>query len=372
MLKGAGGAVDVAKRNDNVKLQNTEMSKKADPNANFDPYRDKAIASKTQANPTSSSSPADISRQLDNIDTRMDGDYGSTDSLTVREADRMATASGESNKVINKLVAKYMDDAEVKKQVQAVKSGQKTLSELKADGVRRFQELAGNSRDLEELDVDALLRDAPKDRIAGVEIATPENVLVYDMLVGGLAKQVRDLGIAGRELKGYADLTEPAGIANQLKTKMTSLMIATKRARYMSGLNLKRYDVGAVTPAKIKKQLKEVEDSTREQIEALFSNFGDDPNSEMFEALLEAMSMSNKVRNMKDFDAFMRARLRGGDFGDKKFTSLAIKEMGGVMVHSILSGPKTPVRAALGTTVAGSTRMLSTSAWRTVTAAVHG
>ena len=65
---------------------------KADPEAEFDAYRDKAVADTTQGNPTSTSNPADISRQLDNIDQRMDGDYGSTDSpLTVREADRMAT-----------------------------------------------------------------------------------------------------------------------------------------------------------------------------------------------------------------------------------------------------------------------------------------
>ena len=94
-----------------------------------------------------------------------------------------------------------MDDPRVKKELAAVKSKQKTLSEVKASGVARFSEMAGNSRDLEELDVDAMLRDAPKDIIAGVEIATPENVLVYDMLVGGLAKQVRDYGIAARGLR---------------------------------------------------------------------------------------------------------------------------------------------------------------------------
>ena len=98
----------------------------------------------------------------------------------------------------------------------AVKSKQKTLSEVKASGVARFSEMAGNSRDLEELDVDEMLRDAPKDIIAGVEIATPENVLVYDMLVGGLAKQVRDYGIAAREIKNHADITANASIVDGL------------------------------------------------------------------------------------------------------------------------------------------------------------
>lgn len=364
MVKGAGGAADVAKRNDNIKAQTVDMAKKADPEAEFDAYRDKAVADTSQGNPTSSANPADVSRQLDNIDQRMDGEYGSTDSpITVRQADRMATASGESPKVIRELVEKYMDDPQVKKELAAVKSGQKSLSDIKASGVSRFKEMAGNSRDLEELDVEAMLRDAPKDRIAGVEIATPENVLVYDMLTGGLAKQVRDLGIAARELKNHADITANASVADQLKTKLTTLMVATKRARYMSGINLKRYDItaGNATPAKLKKELKSIEDSTREQIETMFSMFGEDPNSELFEGVLEAMSMSNSIRSLKDFDSFMSAKLRGGEFDGKKFNSITVKELGNVMVHSILSGPKTPVRAALGTSIAGTTRMLSQS-----------
>ena len=140
-------------------------------------------------------------------------------------------------------------------------------------------------------------------------------------------------------------------------------MVATKRARYMSGLNLKRYDItsGAATPNKLKKELKGVEDSAREQIETMFSMFADDPNSELFEGVLEAMSMSNSIRNLKDFDEFMSAKLRGGEFDGKKFNSITVKELGNVMVHSILSGPKTPVRASLGTSIAGTTRMLSQS-----------
>ena len=134
-------------------------------------------------------------------------------------------------------------------------------------------------------------------------------------------------------------------------------MVATKRARYMSGINLKRYDVGSKPPKKadIKKSLEEIESTTRGQIEDMFSMFGDDPNGELFEAVIEAMSQSNKIRNLTDFDNFMRSRLKGGEFGGKPDNAgILTKELGNVMVHSILSGPKTPVRAALGTTVAGS------------------
>ena len=363
LLKGAGATPEVLKRNDNIRTQTNEMGRKALPEAEFDPYRDKAISNRTQGNVTSTATPGSVSKQLDNIDSRMDGDYGSTDSvLTAREVDRMATGSGESTKVIRNLVEKYMkEDPALAKEMGEVRAGRKKLSNIKSDAVKRFQEIAGNPRDLEQLDVDEMIANAPKDVIEGVSIVDPQTVMVYDMIVGSLAKQVRDLGLGMREIKNYTDITEVGGMTDVLKSKMSALMVATKRARYMSGINLKRYDVGGKPPKKadIKKSLTEIEDTTRDQIEQMFSIFGEDPNGELFEAVIEAMSMSNKIRNVQDFDSFMRARLKGGEFGGKVDTGILTKELGNVMVHSILSGPKTPVRAALGTSVAGSTRMIS-------------
>ena len=38
---------------------------------------------------------------------------------------------------------------------------------------------------------------------------------------------------------------------------------------------------------------------------------------------------------------------------------MIVKELQGVMVHSVLSGPKTPVKALMGTTVAGFSRPIA-------------
>ena len=363
LLKGAGATPEVLARNNDIKTQTVDMGKSAPPEVEFNPYRDKAVANRTQGNPMSATSPGNVSKQLDQIDNQMGGQYGSTDSvLTVREVDRMATGSGESTKVIRNLVEKYMkEDPDLAKEMAEVRAGRKSLSDIKSDAVLRFQEIAGNPRDLEDLNVDEMIANAPKDVIDGVSIIDPQTVMVYDMVVGSLAKQVRDLGLATREIKNYTDITEPGGIIDSMKSKMSAMMVATKRARYMSGINLKRYDVGGKPPkkAEIKKSLTEIEDTTRGQIDDMFSMIGEDPNGELFDAVIEAFSQSNQIRNFTDFDNFMRSKLSGGDFGGKVDTGIMSKELGNVMVHSILSGPKTPVRAALGTTVAGSTRMVS-------------
>ena len=46
------------------------------------------------------------------------------------------------------------------------------------------------------------------DVIDGVEIWTSKNVVVADLVVGTLLKQLRDTGIAGREIADLVDLNE--------------------------------------------------------------------------------------------------------------------------------------------------------------------
>ena len=69
--------------------------------------------------------------------------------------------------------------------------------------------------------------------------------------------------------------------------------------------------------------------------------------------------MAKSIQNVEDFDAFMRAKMRGGELNGSKDTGLLIKELEGVMINSVLSGPKTPVRAIMGTSSATFLRPMS-------------
>ena len=56
----------------------------------------------------------------------------------------------------------------------------------------------------------------------------------------------------------------------------------------------------------------------------------------------------------------MRVKMRGGEWGgDPKKTGAFLREMGTMFTHSVLSGPKTAVRAILGTSTATFTRPMA-------------
>lgn len=87
-----------------------------------------------------------------------------------------------------------------------------------------------------------------------------------------------------------------------------------------------------------------IDESVRDTVNMAIQFIGKSGNEKIFDGIIEAMSLGNKVENWTDLDNFMRKKLHG-------FTNenLALRELSGVMVNSILSGIKTSVRALWGT-----------------------
>ena len=73
--------------------------------------------------------------------------------------------------------------------------------------------------------------------------------------------------------------------------------------------------------------------------------------------------MMKDVNTLEDFDRWARTILKGGSLAPDgpARTGAMIRELEGVMSHSILSGPKTPVRAIMGTSTATFLRPLATA-----------
>ena len=81
---------------------------------------------------------------------------------------------------------------------------------------------------------------------------------------------------------------------------------------------------------------------------------------EIFKTMFEGISMMKDVHTLDDLDAFMRTKMRGGSWaGGDKQTGAFLREMGTMFTHSVLSGPKTAVRAIMGTSTATFSRPMA-------------
>ena len=107
----------------------------------------------------------------------------------------------------------------------------------------------------------------------------------------------------------------------------------------------------AILNRKSKAESKRLLVETKEQVNTMVQMLRERNDEELAGALLDVFKVSNDVHNWKDFQAFMNQNIVGGKFNGEVKTGDLIKGLQKVMVQSILSGPKTPLRALMGTTV---------------------
>jgi hypothetical protein len=250
-----------------------------------------------------------------------------------------------------------VSDERYEKLLKDAKKAGKSMRNVYGSVLNRVTEAAG--RNYSDINWESLSRDA--DTISGFPVLSNEALEATDLINASLFKQVRDLGIGMREISGVADILDTDGPMKIAVDRLLVGLTNVKRSRYLMGSKFQgmNFPDAKTTKKEILENLKVQRSESEEALFTFLKLAKDSPNDDMTKVLSEFFSMSNEVHNLTDFDAYMRATLRGGKFNGKKYGNRAVRELGSVMVHSILSGVKTPVRAIMGTATASFLRPLS-------------
>ncbi len=208
-----------------------------------------------------------------------------------------------------------------------------------------------------------------------LEMTHPAMAHTIDIVNGTLLGEMKALGVTGREIGDLLDLRAPQGPAEQLMAKWvtgirlraiqkaeTSQLFRDLNARVSDG-TLSKMDRRKLIDDAVEERVKQSIDAWRIAFEVSPEHGGDD----LFKSIFEAVSMAKGIHNLDDLDQWMRLNLKGGSWkGDKKKMGVLIREMGSMYSHSVLSGPKTPVRAILGTASATFTRPMALAMGATI------
>ncbi len=324
-------------------------------------YKNKPIVDGWQAAPTSTGKAADVFYQKQKIDTDWGSQHGSTDSpVTQRQLENMSSSAEMAESEMEELLKPFMSDARIKAEIAALKDGQ-TLANKFYDSVKRAHEVLAGRERLEDYSPEMFVAfDARSDTIMGKKVWQTMDRVAADFVIGSLFRKARDHGIAGRELFEIADLTSVDGPAKGLYDTLVAGITQAKRSSYIAGANLKQLDLrNPVNKRNLQEAVQNEIDQTKFAYELAFKYAGDNPDDSLFRAYYEAVSMSNDIHNFTDFDAWVKKKLKGGDFNGVAKTGVLIKELQGVMINSVLSGPKTSVRAIMGTGTATFLRPIS-------------
>lgn len=294
--------------------------------------------------------PKKVPDQLDAIDAEQGAEIGSTNEVLTPRAKETISVSGEAAESEIRRIAKEVLDSDRYKQFQ--KDVQRNNGVVQAETkvmLERVQRILG--RDATKLPPEEYFKEL-LDISKGDPSIPAHNIYAADILVGSLVKQARNVAVAAREVGQWADIKDVDGPLKQLRDNYIAGITYAKRTRYawgMDGQRLAGRHIHAEDKAKMLAAVEEAREGAANAFDHLVEQAQKNQNSDLLDALVEAFSMSSKIENFKDIDKFLKTKLRGGQIMGKQETAAAIGELQGVIVHSILSGPKTPARAAIGT-----------------------
>lgn len=357
---------------ENVDEQVLEEGKAQMDSPEYGAYKaDDSLNQSTQGTAVSQGRPLDIMKQVrEKRRNGFDGDLGSTDSATtVAQVRRSNEISDISGKELNQVLRKALGDQRFRRLYESVKAEGKNAREVFRDAYKGFMEFTEgrNTSNMtldqyfKPIDDDITFRSGGKD---SMEAWSMENVVMADLVNASNFSIMRDYAIAAREANNVIDVWDVDGPVRQIRDRLIYGIMNVKRSRMLISAEfrkLRTVEGEDIAREAYKKRMSSLYDESKSAVDMMFKIAQEAPSRDLQDALLEAFSMSNKIQNWEDLHRWMRTKLMGGEFGGKNQTGMLIKELQGVMVNSILTGPKTPIRAIMGTSIAGFARPIAQS-----------
>ena len=330
--------------------------------------KNKPIAERHQGAYPSEQTPYEAKQALDRTRNEWGSEDGSAGSVTTPvEREYVARTGQMSEATAERLLRGLKSSDYFQREVEAIKAGNKTMAEVWGNALEAHQRitLGRNAAEMSpEEYLEEILRgkarydivDSKNVVVDTVETILPKNAIVTDLVVGTLLKQLRDTGISGREIADLYNLQSIDGPTQQIFDTMMMALTEAKRSRVASSDQFRQFGAGKQAEAKayLDEVVKADMADTRESIMSILQIAKDEPDDDLLNALFEVFSSMKTVNNLDDFDAWCRKIIKGGQLEPKgpNRTGALIRQLQEMFSHSVLSGPKTPMRAIMGTSTA--------------------
>ena len=356
LKNGKTAAEVIDARNTSIKDQTIERGKaEVKETDEFRGYKNKPVADVNQGNPTSNASPKDVQEQVIRIQKEWGAENGSTDSLvSARELKRMNESAAELGDNHHKATRDelFKDEAiagPVKGAREAQKVGVKSVKEIQPEIKQVAKEIFEGRNTTDMSPAEFFKRfDENANTIEGQQAWTGKDVATASVVNTSLIKEVRDMAVAARELGEVLDITAVDGPVDAIKEKLIYSLTNINKANKLVSDDFRARQ--QVNPTQAKKELLEDKSNIKESLDTLIGNLNADTSDAGIKRLMEIFSQSD-INNFQDYKTYLLTKLKGGQLkaGGPNETGVLVKELQGVFTHSVLSGPKTPVRAIGGT-----------------------
>ena len=372
--------------------------------------KNEPIGSRELGNSTSNHSAKDVDKAIKQKKTEFGNEDGHVGSITSnQQIEDVAKGKKKPEDLVKAILGDFKGEKYMEGLQQTARETGRSLNEVVAENMAIFKDIYEGRNTSEftseqfyerllrdKTEIKAAFKDPKTGKVTQETIATyvkPEYIKALDMINVSLFNDIQAQSLVGRELADITDIKDIDGPVHHLVDKLIAGLRLRKEASSLVSEQLSDFGLSrtkgikrgtqvsgdfktlkqfkkAVADAKKaareanEKKVQESIDAFRMAMELTPENGGDD----LFKIIFEGISMADGVHTLDDLDVFMRKKMRGGYFGDVKKTGALLREAGTMFTHSVLSGPKTSVRATLGTGTATFTRPMA----MTIGAAMKG
>jgi len=346
LSKGSDAAVQLVKnRGKSIEIETLRkgLQELRDNEYEFRASKNKAVANPEQGAHLSQDDPFIVWENQ----KKMRKDWGSEEGAAgniVRPVlkERVAKNAEVSEELAEEVLSKLYSTEKFKKVISSVGGSRKRLVEVFGDSIAAHQRIT-QGRNAADMSANEYLKELFEsfDIFDGgtddtIKTITSRNVVVADLIVGTLLHEIRDRGIGGRELIEIASVNSIDGPLDQIVDTMMVALTEAKRARIVKSQNFR--ELGAGKRRYLEETLTKEMSDTRESIQSILKIANNSEDSNLLMALFEAFSSMQTVNTLDDFDAWARKMIKGGEIEGKAQIGATIRELEGVMIHSILSG----------------------------------
>ena len=370
-------------RRESVRSQKIEKAKEQMKSPEFGAFKNEKIADKHQGTATSISTTKDVQAGKRRRKTEWGAEDGSTPSyISNKMVDSIAMNAGMARNEIEKVIKKVYSEGYVKELEATAKRQGKSLEDLMSEDFDIYKQVY-EGRNTSDLTPNQFWKQIKRNKTTREEViidpktGKERTIKVYsyvnsdqanaiDLINASLFSDIRDLGITARELENVVDVRDIDGPAQQLFEKIIAGLQIRKIASADISQQLRDFQRGGRSLNKkiTKRELDQLVDKdVKQSIDAFrlaLSISPEEGGDEIFKTMFEGISMMKDVSTLDDLDQFMRVKMKGGAWaGGEKQTGAFLREMGTMFTHSVLSGPKTAVRAVMGTSTATFSRPMA-------------
>ena len=368
----------VNQRSIDIDQQKTEMGVRQMESPEFGAYKNEPIADPWQGSPTSRAPDIDdaMKQRTRMEDEWLGNDSGSMDSLTTpAQLSRSSDIAEMPVDELNKFYEETLGSEAFGRLTETLRQGNlnpETVFREAYVSMQGFQRMVEgrNGGDIPVEEYFEKLIGNPEAAKLTLDSGIGQKIVLMDLMNASNTKQIRDMGIGSREIKDVADVLDTDGPVSTMVERLRYGIEQVKTARYLwgqIGRNMQTPD-GVKASAeqfflnKLKESdlevIRDIKTEANDATKAMLQFLQRSKDSANTEAILEAFSMAGGPNTLDDLYKYFVSKLKGGEWNTMGSSRL-IKELQGVMIHSVLSGPKTPVRAIMGTATASTLRPLS-------------